>query len=159
MFKFHFFSISLERMNGFWLNFVYALIYMIHVVTNTHCFPELWPLIDFRTMFMLNILWNNWWIWSNLVDTLIFFLCQNMHNTKNKHSGGVSCNACIAIFWKKSVFSGFTLKTDSAWYKESKSIDYCEMTIIFVTFANHLWPKMFFCTRLKFQSNCLLFSY
>ena len=40
MLKFKFFSISLEIMNRFWLNFVYALIYMIHVVTNIHYFPE-----------------------------------------------------------------------------------------------------------------------
>ena len=75
---------------------------MIHVVTKHIIFlnfsTELWPLIDFRIMFMLNILWNNWWIWSNLVDTLIFFLCQNMHNNKNKHSGGVSCSACNTFF-------------------------------------------------------------
>ena len=53
-------------------------------------------LFDFRIMFMLNILWNNWWIWSNLVVTLIF-LCQNMCYNKNKHSGGVSCSACNAF--------------------------------------------------------------
>ena len=26
-------------------------------------------------------------------------LCQNMGNSKNKHSGGVSCSACSAIFF------------------------------------------------------------
>ena len=25
------------------------------------------------------------------------FLCQNMHNNKNKHSGRVSCSACNAF--------------------------------------------------------------
>ena len=72
------------------------MLWLIHVI-----FPnfstELWPLIDFRIMFMLNILCNNWWIWSNLIDTLIFFFCQNMCNNKNKHSGGVSCSACNAF--------------------------------------------------------------
>ena len=41
MLKFQFFSISLEILNVFWKNFVYALIYMIHVVTNTHYFLKL----------------------------------------------------------------------------------------------------------------------
>ena len=27
------------------------------------------------------------------------FLYQNMHNNKNKHSGGVSCSACNAFFY------------------------------------------------------------
>ena len=31
-----------------------------------------------------------------MVDTLIFFLCQNMRNNKNKHSVRVSC-ACNAF--------------------------------------------------------------
>ena len=30
----------LEILNGFWKFFVYVLIYMIHVVTNTHYFPN-----------------------------------------------------------------------------------------------------------------------
>ena len=36
-------SISLEIMNGFWYKilFIHWYIYMIHVVTNTHYFPEL----------------------------------------------------------------------------------------------------------------------
>ena len=76
--------------------YISSMLWLIHII-----FPnistELWPLIDFRIMFMLNIFWNNSWIWSNLADTLIFFLCQNMRNNKNKHSGGVSCCACNAF--------------------------------------------------------------
>ena len=78
--------------------YIWSMLWLIHII-----FPnfstELWPQIDFRIMFMLNILWNNWWIWSNLVDTLIFCLCQDMRNNKNKHSGGVSCSACNAFFF------------------------------------------------------------
>ena len=46
---------------------IYALIYMIHAVIKhiilLNFSTELWPLIDFTNMYMLNILWNNWWIW------------------------------------------------------------------------------------------------
>ena len=66
----------------------WSMLWLIHII-----FPnfstKLWHLIDFRIMFMLNILWNNLWILSNLVLTLIF-LCQSMVNNKKKHSGGVS---------------------------------------------------------------------
>ena len=52
--------------------YIWSLMWLIHII-----FPnfstELWPLIDFRIMVMFNILWNNWWIWSKLVDTLIFY--------------------------------------------------------------------------------------
>ena len=81
---------------------IWSMLWLIHII-----FPnfstQLWPLIDFRIMFMLNILWNNWWIWSNLVITFDIFLCQNMCNNKNKHSGGVSCSACNA-------FIGFVMR-------------------------------------------------
>ena len=83
------------------------MIYTIHVVTYTHYFPRTFqPSIDFSIMFMLNILWNNWWIWSNLVVTLKF-LCQNMWNNTNKHSSGVSCSACNAfmlVVMKRHIF-------------------------------------------------------
>ena len=60
--------------------YIWSMLWLIHII-----FPnistELWPLIDLRIMFMLNILWNNWWTWSNLVDTVfrcvlyaVFFL-------------------------------------------------------------------------------------
>ena len=31
---------------------------------------------------MLNILWNNWWIWPNLADTLIFLYTKTCTTTK-----------------------------------------------------------------------------
>ena len=51
---------------------------------------------DVRIMFMLNILWNNW-IKSGSYIVYWYFLCQNMRNNKNKHSGEVSCCACNAF--------------------------------------------------------------
>ena len=53
----------------------------------THYFPKL---------FNSYVLWKNWWIWSNLVVTLIF-LWQNICNNKNNYSGGVSCSVCNAF--------------------------------------------------------------
>ena len=66
------------------------LIYMIHVMTNTQYFPKLFNRVMtlvrfyFRIMFMLNLLWNNWWIWSNLVVTctLIFFMPKHAQQQK-----------------------------------------------------------------------------
>ena len=122
--------ISWEQIDGFWWNFVYAVLWLAHEIFqnfSTEFWPwidvkisifrmdfdkilfmhwyiwsmlwlihiifpnfstEFWPLIDFRIMFMLNILWNNWWIWSNLlhVVTLIFFMPKHMQQQK-KHSG------------------------------------------------------------------------
>ena len=71
------------------INCVYALIYICSMLWLIHTiFPnfstELWPLID------------NLWIWSNLVDTLIF-ICQNMRNNKTKYSDGLSCSACNVL--------------------------------------------------------------
>ena len=75
---------------------------MIYGVTNTHyyhellnrvIFPnfstELWRLIDIRIMFMLDILLNNWWIWSNLVDTLIFFMPKHGQQQKEAQWQGI----------------------------------------------------------------------
>ena len=98
MLKFKFFSISLEIMNRFWLNFVYALIYMIHVVTNIHYFPE-----HFNRVMTLDWFYAQYLVKKvadlmksgRYIDT---FVCQNMRNYKNKHSGGVSC-ACNAIVY------------------------------------------------------------
>ena len=88
MLKFQF----LEIMNGFdkilfmhWytssVTCIWSMLWLIHII-----FPnlstELWPLIDCRIMFMLNILWNNCWIWSNLVVTLIFFCAKSCATTK-----------------------------------------------------------------------------
>ena len=116
MSEFCFHLISWEQNDGFWWNFVYAVLWLTHEIFQNFS-TELWPLIDvkisiflhifrnnewtlikfclcidiydpwcdyytlfselfnrvvidFRSMFMLNILWNNWWIWSNLVDIL-----------------------------------------------------------------------------------------
>ena len=136
MLKFCFHLISWEQIDGFWWNFVYAVVWLAHEIFLNFS-TELWSLIyvkisifrnnewilifclcidiydpccgkytlfsrtfqqsydpwlSFRIMFMPNILWNNWWIWSHC-----YFLCQNMCNNKNKHSGGISCSACNAF--------------------------------------------------------------
>ena len=92
--KFQFFSMSSEIMNGF-DQILFMHWYIVHAVINTHYFlkEELWPLIVFRILFMLSILWNNWWIW-NLVGTLIFSIPKHVQ----QHSGGLSCSAYNAIF-------------------------------------------------------------
>ena len=84
------------------------VLWLIHII-----FPnlsaELWPLIDFRIMFMLNILWKYWWIWSDLVVTSIF-LCRNMCNNKNKHSGGyhVMLAMLLLILFSRKIFKVLT---------------------------------------------------
>ena len=131
MLKFQFFSISIEIMNGFRYRFVYALIFMVHVVTNTHYFPKLFNLIDFRIMFMLNIMWNNWWIWSNLVRYIDIFLCQNLCSYKNKHSGRVSYSACNA-------FIGVVLlQLKWLWGSDSSAKNNCNMEESWGTFFIH----------------------
>ena len=56
---------------------IWSMLWLIHII-----FPnfstELWPLIDFRIMFMLNILWNNLWIWSHWY----FFYAKTCATTK-----------------------------------------------------------------------------
>ena len=86
-------------------------IYMIYGVTNTHYFhellnrvifpnfsTELWRLIDIRIMFMLDILLNNWWIWSNLVDTLIFFYAKTWATTKRSTVTGYHVVLATLLF-------------------------------------------------------------
>ena len=60
-------SIPCELICGFHSNFVYALILTscrFGWLNNIFCSfsTELWPLIDAEILFMLNILWTNWWI-------------------------------------------------------------------------------------------------
>ena len=64
-------SISLERIDGIWPNFGYALMLtrsrlgLLRI--NFHKFiTELWPLIDVRILFPLNILRTNWWILTKI---------------------------------------------------------------------------------------------
>ena len=126
MSEFCFHLISWEKIDGFWWNSVYAVLWLAHeiflnfsielwpligvkisIFRNNEwillkfclcidicsmlwlihiIFPnfstELLPLIDFRIMFMLNILWNNWWIWSNLVVIFDFFYAKTWATTK-----------------------------------------------------------------------------
>ena len=60
---------------------IWSMLWPIHII-----FPnfttELRPLIDFRIMFMLNLLWNNWWIWSNLVVTFDIFMPKHVQQQK-----------------------------------------------------------------------------
>ena len=99
--------------------YIWSMLWLIHII-----FPnfstELWPLIDFRIMFMLNILWNNWWIWSNL----IFFLCQNMCIKKHKHSGGVSCSACNAFIFFWPSFLWLLLKGGTVIWQKANHTDH-----------------------------------
>ena len=44
--------------------YIWSFLWLIHNIFS-YFSTELWPLIDFRIMFMLKILWNNWWIWSH----------------------------------------------------------------------------------------------
>ena len=60
--------------------YIWSLLWLIHIFPNLP--TELWPLIDSRIMFMLNILWNNWWIWSNLVVTFVFFMPKHVQQQK-----------------------------------------------------------------------------
>ena len=117
--------------------YIWSWLWLIHII-----FPnvstELWPLIDFRVVFMLSVLWNNWWIWSHLVVTLIF-LCQNMCNNKNKHSGGVSCSACNAFIDFLQLFQDYFTN-----FKLSKCVSLGECAL-----RNHrymwatLWENLF----------------
>ena len=59
----------------------WSMLWLIHIIF-TNFSTELWPLTDFRTIVMLSILWNNCWIWSNLVDTLIFFMPKHVQQQK-----------------------------------------------------------------------------
>ena len=60
-------SISCELICGFRSNCVYALLLTrcrFGWMNNIFCSfsTELWPLIDVEILFVLNILWTNWWI-------------------------------------------------------------------------------------------------
>ena len=65
--EFCLFWISCELIYGFQSNFAYALIltrcrfgWLNNIFRSFS--TELWPLIDVKISFMLNILWTNWWI-------------------------------------------------------------------------------------------------
>ena len=80
--------------------YMIPMLWLIHIISPNFS-TELWPLIDFRILFMLNILWNKGWIWPKSGRYIDTFLYQNMRNSKNKHSGGVSCSSYNAfiLFW------------------------------------------------------------
>ena len=69
-------SISYELICGFRSNFVYTLILtrcIFRWLNNIFCSfsTELWPLIYVEILFMLIILWTNWWILSEFCFHLI----------------------------------------------------------------------------------------
>ena len=78
MLKLHSFSISLDKIL-FMHWYIWSMLRLITLFSPNFS-TELWSLSDFRLM--LNILWNNWWIWSNLVNTLIFFDAKTCSTTK-----------------------------------------------------------------------------
>ena len=65
--------ISWEQIDGFWWNFVYAVLCLTHEI-----FPdfstELWPLIDVKISIFLNIFRNNEWI------LIKFCLCIDIYD-------------------------------------------------------------------------------
>ena len=71
--KFYFQLISWEQIDGFWWNFVYAVLWLTHEI-----FPnfstELWPLIDVKISIFLNIFRNNEWI------LIKFYLCIDIYD-------------------------------------------------------------------------------
>ena len=73
MSKFCLHLISWEQIDGFWWNFVYAVLWLTNDI-----FPkfstELWPLIDFKISIFLNIFRNNEWI------LIKFCLCIDTYN-------------------------------------------------------------------------------
>ena len=73
MSEFCFHLISWEQIDGFWWNFVYAVLWLTHEI-----FPnfstELWPLIDVKISFFLNIFRNNEWI------LIKFCLCIDIYD-------------------------------------------------------------------------------
>ena len=92
--------------------YIGSMLWLIHTI-----FPnfstELWPLIDFRIMFILNILRNNWWIF--LVVTLIFFMPKRA-TTKISTLAGyhvvlamLLLKLYIGIKWEKNYLSGCSI--------------------------------------------------
>ena len=73
MSEFCFHLISWEQIDGFWWNFVYAVLWLTHEI-----FPnfstDLWPLIDVKISFFLNIFRNNEWI------LIKFCLCIDIYD-------------------------------------------------------------------------------
>ena len=78
--------------------YIWSMLWPIHII-----FPnfstELWPLIDLRILFMFNILWNNWWIWPNLLDTLIFFYTKTCATTKISTVAGYHVVLAMLFCW------------------------------------------------------------
>ena len=76
MSEFYFHLMSWEPVDGFWWNFVYAVLWLTHeifVIFST----ELWPLIDVEISVFLNIFRNNEWI--------LFMHCYMIHIVTNTH--------------------------------------------------------------------------
>ena len=73
MSEFCFHLISWEQIDGFWWNFVYAVLWlMLEMFLNI--LTELCPLIDVKISIFLNILRNNEWILIN------FCLCIDVYD-------------------------------------------------------------------------------
>ena len=93
MSEFYFHLISWERFNGFWWNFVYAVLWPTHEI-----FPnfstELWPLIDVRISFFLDIFRNNEAI------LIKFCLCIDIYDVvTNTHYFPELFNRVMTLDW------------------------------------------------------------
>ena len=54
MSEFYFHLISWEQIDGLWWKFVYAVLWLTHEIF-PNCSTEVWPLIDVKISFFLNI--------------------------------------------------------------------------------------------------------
>ena len=71
--------------------YIWPMLWLIHIIfLSSQQSYDTWLILK---LFILNTLWNNWWIWSNLVLSIDTFYAKTCNN-KNKNSGGVSCSAC-----------------------------------------------------------------
>ena len=112
--------------------YIWSMLWLIHIIFLNFS-TELWPLIEFRIMFMLTILWNNWWIWSNLV-TLIFFMPKRVQQQKWAHV----VLATLLYRW----LLGLQRYTELSSIRDMDSGEpaYCIASRIFARFANFLEP-------------------
>ena len=127
--------------------YIWSMLWLIHII-----FPnfstELWPLTDFRIMFMLNILWNNWRIWSNLVDTLVFFYAKTCATTKISTVVGYHVVLATLLYWNiaewvlKYCWMGFEILLNGFWNIAVWVWKYCWTPLLVLKYC---WMSLKYC--------------
>ena len=145
----HFHSISWEIINEIWPDFAYVLILKtsrleLFRINFQKLITVLWPLIDVRISFLLNILRTNWWNLTKFCKCIYIdkiWAVINQYFFKLNIFTNINWHITFSLFWGYALSGGYWVS--SAYYQVSFHI-YNPLNEPMSSFINFIWNDSFY---------------